>query len=223
MSSNDLVDEIWQPLNSAAAASRQMVECLASREIDDGDLLEIAATLNDLVDKHAASPQRDKHSELMSFPWLENVYGSQPDPLRLDKGEEIIGDPFSVASGALHPSGIGLRVFKESEEGVYGVASAGRMFAGPPERVHGGIQAHLMDEMMGAVTVLCGMSAVTAFIKVNYRGPAPLEVPLSLRAWIDQIDGKKVFLKATGEAEGQVFVDAEALYIKVPPEKHQGI
>ena len=37
MSSNDLVDGMWQPLNAAAAASRQMVECLASREIDDED------------------------------------------------------------------------------------------------------------------------------------------------------------------------------------------
>jgi hypothetical protein len=66
---------------------------------------------------------------------------------------------------------------------------------------------------MGALNRMRGRQAFTAYLNVNYRGPAPLNVDLSFRAWVDKIEGRKVFLKATGQESNKTFMDADGLFI----------
>ena len=203
----------WDALATAAAASRRLNRCLAETRLRDEETNEIATALDQLADKFAAGSQRDKLDDMLTRPHLAAIYNGKHTPLNLSPGDEIEFDPFSIAGGIFHPSSIGLKFFKESNESVLAVTSVHPMFAGPPERVHGGIQALIVDEVMGALNRMRGRQAFTAYLNVNYRGPAPLNVDLSFRAWVDKIDGRKVFLKATGQESNNIFMDADGLFI----------
>ena len=203
----------WDALATAAAASRRLNRCLAETRLRDEETNEIATALDQLADKFAAGSQRDKLDDMLTRPHLAAIYNGKHTPLDLSPGDEIEFDPFSIAGGIFHPSSIGLKFFKESNESVLAVTSVHPMFAGPPERVHGGIQALIVDEVMGALNRMQGRQAFTAYLNVNYRGPAPLNVDLSFRAWVDKIDGRKVFLKATGQESNNTFMDADGLFI----------
>ena len=203
----------WDALATAAAASRRLNRCLAETRLRDEETNEIATALHKLADKFVAGSQRDKLDDMLTRPHLAAIYNGKHTPLDLNPGDEIEFDPFSIAGGIFHPSSIGLKFFKESNESVLAVTSVHPMFAGPPERVHGGIQALIVDEVMGALNRMRGRQAFTAYLNVNYRGPAPLNVDLSFRAWVDKIEGRKVFLKATGQESNKTFMDADGLFI----------
>ena len=203
----------WDALATAAAASRRLNRCLADTRLRDEETNEIATALDELADKFVAGSQRDKFDDMMTRPHLAAIYSGKHTPLDLSPGDEIEFDPFSIAGGIFHPSSIGLKFFKESNESVLAVTSVHPMFAGPPERVHGGIQALIVDEVMGALNRMRGRQAFTAYLHVNYRAPAPLNVDLSFRAWVDKIDGRKIFLKAAGQESNKTFMDADGLFI----------
>jgi acyl-coenzyme A thioesterase PaaI-like protein len=91
-------------------------------------------------------------------------------------------------------------------------------WCGAPNVVHGGIQAALLDEVMG-VAGHCGFDAegaepfdlVTADFSLRYRRPCPAGVPLRLEGRVERVEGRDVFV--TGEirsAEGEVLTRAEA-------------
>lgn len=109
--------------------------------------------------------------------------------------------------------------------------------------VHGGVTAMLFDDTMGWMNAICRLHAegelesfiasggemtkastmlfgFTAYLHVNYRRPLPERVPVAIfRARLGRAEGRKLFLNASLEdASGQVFADAETLYI-VPREK----
>jgi acyl-coenzyme A thioesterase PaaI-like protein len=107
-----------------------------------------------------------------------------------------------------------LKFIKESDESVVGTGAIDPMFAGPPERVHGGVQALIIDEVMGALNRMRGRQAYTAYLHVDYRGPAPLGVALTFRAWVDQTDGRKIYLKGSGDGPEGRFMEAEGLFIQ---------
>ena len=88
------------------------------------------------------------------------------------------------------------------------------MFAGPPERVHGGIQALIIDEVMGALNRMRGRQAFTAYLKVDYRGPAPLGVPVTFTAWVHNTERRKITLLGFGEGPDGRFMEAEGLFIQ---------
>ena len=111
---------------------------------------------------------------MQTRPHLAAIYAGERTPLQLAVGDQIEFDPFSIAGGELHPASIGLEFRKESDESVVATGVIDPMFAGPPERVHGGIQALIVDEVMGALNRMLGRQAFTARLTVNYRAPAPL-------------------------------------------------
>jgi acyl-CoA thioesterase FadM len=79
--------------------------------------------------------------------------------------------------------------------------------------VHGGIQGLIVDEVMGALNRMLGRQAFTARLTINLRAPAPLDVELRFHAWIDQVDGRKITIKCTGESPDGVFLESDGLFI----------
>ena len=56
-------------------------------------------------------------------------------------------------------------------------------FVGPPGHSHGGIIATILDEGMGKVNKLYGITALTAKMEVKYIKPVPLGKPLVVEGW----------------------------------------
>jgi len=204
----------WDAVGRAASAMRRLNRALSGRRLPDDALDEITETIHDLADRFDVGTERSKLDDMMTRPHLAAIYAGQYTPLELAVGEEIEFDPFSLAGGEFHPGSIGLTYIKESDEGVIGTGTIDPMFAGPPERVHGGIQALVIDEVMGALNRMRGRQAYTAYLHVDYRGPAPLGVPLTFRAWVHQTEGRKIYVRGSGDGPEGRFLDAEGLFVQ---------
>ena len=104
---------------------------------------------------------------------------------------------------------------------VKGILKLAGGLNGFPDVCHGGIVATILDEIMGEVinvnlrnrTVL-RTSYMTAYINTTYLKPVETPGTVLARAWINKIEGKKLYESATIEdGEGTVLAKAEALFI----------
>jgi acyl-coenzyme A thioesterase PaaI-like protein len=90
---------------------------------------------------------------------------------------------------------------------------------GPPESVHGGAIAAVLDEAMGAVCWMNGHPVVGARITINYLHMTPLGFSGRVESWIEQIERRKIFIKSRLSAgDGKVHAEGEALFIELAPE-----
>ena len=204
----------WDAVAEAANAARRLNQAISGRHLPDEALKEIAADIESLAARFESGHERNKLDDMLTRPHLAAIYAGQYTPLDLEVGDEIEFDPFSIAGGDLHPASIGLSFVKDSDESVVCTGIIDPMFAGPPERVHGGVQALIIDEVMGALNRMRGRQAYTAYLKVDYIGPAPLSVSTTFRAWVHNIEGRKITLRGSGDGPDGRFMEAEGLFIQ---------
>ena len=57
---------------------------------------------------------------------------------------------------------------------------------------------------------------VTASLKVDYKKPTPIDIPLEIRGIIKEVKGKKVIIEARLIAEGEICVTGEIVAVQVP-------
>lgn len=97
----------------------------------------------------------------------------------------------------------------------FGVATEG-----PPDSVHGGAIAAVLDEAMGAVCWMNGHPVVGARITINYLQMTPLGFEGRVKSWIDHIERRKIFVKSTlTDGSGRVHAEGDGLFIKLQPEQ----
>ena len=90
---------------------------------------------------------------------------------------------------------------------------------GPPESVHGGAIAAVLDEAMGAVCWMNGHPVVGARITIDYRRMTPLGFEGRAEAWIDHLERRKIFIKSIlTDENGRVHAEGEALFVELLPE-----
>ena len=95
--------------------------------------------------------------------------------------------------------------------------------AGSPGRVHGGVLALTLDEVLGNAVTASGASGLTVALSVRFLGPTPIDQPVEVVARFTGQDGRKS--RATGEVAvgGVVTAEADALFIAVaPPIEQEG-
>ena len=88
---------------------------------------------------------------------------------------------------------------------------------GPPGHAHGGASAAVIAEAMGASVWQSGYRALLAHYELDYRQPVPLNAPVRVEAWVEKVDGRKVY--ARGRlllANGEVAVSGSGLYLHIP-------
>ena len=203
----------WSAVERAAVAMRRLNQALTGRRVDDAVLDEVTATVTAAADRLEQGTLRVKIDDMLSRPYLREIYEGLFFPLPLEVGDEIEFDPFSIGGGKFHPASVDVRYFKESDEAVTGLAIVDPMFAGPPERTHGGVVALIIDELMGALNRMRGRQAYTGRLTVHYRAATPLGVPLQLRAWIHDTSGRKIVQHAEVHGPEGLCVTAEGLFI----------
>ncbi len=140
-----------------------------------------------------------------------------PSPQDIARGSE-----YNTCFGCGAENELGLRMkFRELEPGLvesrYAVPDH---FRGPDGVIHGGIQATLLDEILGMAVSSAlgntGADVVTASFALRYKRPAPTLAEVVLRAQYERADGRSHFV--TGElrdADGNVCTTAEARWVHV--------
>jgi len=122
------------------------------------------------------------------------------------------------------PSGHRLRVryYKtESGDHLFGKILFGPGAQGPPDHVHGGAMAAILDEAMGGVAWQSGHPVVAANLDITFRRMLPLTTPCVVESEILAIDGRKITTRGVLRARdgAAIFAEGKALFV-VLDEKH---
>jgi acyl-coenzyme A thioesterase PaaI-like protein len=86
---------------------------------------------------------------------------------------------------------------------------------GAPGLAHGGVIAAAMDEGMGYFLWLLETMAVTAHLEIDYKRPVPMGARLDLEGEVSKVEGRKIHAWMRGSIDGEVAVEARALFLKV--------
>jgi acyl-coenzyme A thioesterase PaaI-like protein len=109
---------------------------------------------------------------------------------------------------------------KEDQHEIAALVEIGDNLCGHPGLVHGGIISALFDNTLGWLFIAMQQPpAFTANLNVNYRKPMPSNTTAVIKAHVTNVQGRKIFVNATWERDGQVFADATALFITPKPEQ----
>jgi acyl-coenzyme A thioesterase PaaI-like protein len=94
-----------------------------------------------------------------------------------------------------------------------------RFHVGGNGAVHGGVIPLFYDWHFGMVVSAAGRpDSRTAYLHVDYRKVTPTDEPLLSRAWIDSVDGRKLFVRAAmTDVDGNVLSEASGLMLKLLP------
>jgi acyl-coenzyme A thioesterase PaaI-like protein len=94
-----------------------------------------------------------------------------------------------------------------------------RYHVGGNNAVHGGVVAMMFDVMCGIIIHAVGRPiSRTAFLHVDYRNITPIDVPLTMRGWASEIEGRKTFVNAElTDSEGTVLAEANGLMVRLLP------
>jgi acyl-coenzyme A thioesterase PaaI-like protein len=132
---------------------------------------------------------------------------------------------FSPVSGPSNPMAPPVRLRIESgpprdgldvDYHVVGEVTFGPAYEGPPGHVHGGWVAAMFDELLGFAQLGPGF---TAYLHVDYRKPTPLEAPLTLCAWVDNVEGRKRVVRGECRHDDVLLTEAHGLFI-APKDDH---
>lgn len=189
----------------AAAAVRRLIHTLVAREADESVLERVAATANGLATVLAAAPRR-VHRDDGDSQVTARFSAPRPD------GAALFCFTDCMVAGPANPLSAGAHGHRDGDEAVLEVRLEPG-FEGLPGRSHGGILASLFDEVMGYALYMDAVPAFTAWLRVDYRAPVPVEQPLEFRARVRERAGRKCFLSAVARFDGQIVAEAEALFV----------
>jgi hypothetical protein len=145
----------------------------------------------------------------------ENVMGEGGDDGGMSDPNDFF--PYSPVVGRLNPIAPPVEMWRVNDpagQEIHGSATIGAAYNGPPDCVHGGVIAEILDELLGCVCVTNGLGGFTGTLTVVYRSTTPLSQPLTLRGWHDRSEGRKVFAKGTIHHGDTLCVEAEGIFIR---------
>jgi hypothetical protein len=96
----------------------------------------------------------------------------------------------------------------------------GDLYEGHPGFAHGGWVAAILDHVLGVVACSSGVAAMTGTLTTRYRRPTPLHTRLVCAGEVTRVEGRKVFCRASLEAEGALVAEAEGVYLRVDPDRY---
>ena len=198
-----------------AAAMRLVIERLSLSDAPEAELAAAAERLEQYAEHLRTHPQRRRYvgyaeSSLAEAP--ESPDPNIPDGFDLGGGHFDFS-PFIGRSNALAPP---IELFEEADR-VRGKATFGSAYEGPPGNVHGGYVAGAFDEVLGYVQSLAGTPGMTGRLIVHYRSPTPLHRELTFDSWVEKVEGRKIFTRATLHAGERLCAEAEGLFISIKP------
>lgn len=122
--------------------------------------------------------------------------------------------------GQRNEQGLRLR-FRRSENGhVEADYVVPESYGGAPGVVHGGIQAVLLDEVLGVTAHQAAKEGrwkiVTADFRLRYRRPTPTGKPLKIRGRLARVEGRDYFLEGEiVDSDGATLTTAEARWRQI--------
>lgn len=112
------------------------------------------------------------------------------------------------------PEGFGVRFRVADDKSIYANIVFDESKQGDVGILHGGAIAAVLDEAMGVAAYEHGHAGYTVSMTYNYKKHIPLQEPITVKARVDTVEGRKIF--ASCEAylpDGAVAVDGSGVFI----------
>ncbi|WP_405133264.1 PaaI family thioesterase [Nocardia sp. NBC_01388] len=105
-----------------------------------------------------------------------------------------------------------------SRDGVHARITFRTFHLGGNGAAHGGHVALGFDDLLG-MTAAVNTRAVTrtAFLHVDYRSITPLNTELQWHGWVERVEGRKVFVRATLHDGDRLCAEAHGLFLMLKP------
>ncbi len=136
-----------------------------------------------------------------------------PTLVDLSKVEPKEFFPYSPLIGELNPISPPFYFWRDDEM-LLGRGIFDSQYCGPPEAVHGGHVAALMDELLGVTGVVSGYGGFTGTLTVRYESTTPLDKELFLKGWIEDVEERKVIICGELKTENTICARAEGIFIR---------
>jgi acyl-coenzyme A thioesterase PaaI-like protein len=187
-----------------ADALRRLMDAAVLTTATDGELDAVITaldTISTLLEGADGERLRDR------LPW--------PDPERLHRGDV----PHNPVIGRANPLAPPMPIRVLPDHSVVSDVTMRSIHEGPPGALHGGWVASLLDQLIGMANAAAGVGGMTAELTVRYRKATPLNVPLTISARTDSVDGRKVFASGEIVADGVVTAEATGVFIQPSPDR----
>jgi acyl-coenzyme A thioesterase PaaI-like protein len=181
-------------LGALAQRTRELIDASLHTLVDHAEVEEITAQLEAITARLA------KESDPA---YLGVKIG--PDGSVRNHGNAVVGhrNPFAPP----------LKVERTKEGTAYAAFHLGAAYEGPPNLVHGGVSALILDQMLGEAAAAGGAPGMTGRLNLTYRRPTPLG-DLTAKAWIHEVEGHKTTVRGhIMGPDGEPTVEAEGLFI----------
>ena len=176
-------------------AVRELVDATIRTTVDDAEILAIQAEVEALTSRLRVSQLPGPFGVRFGGsgrgrPWGNTVVGLRnacAPPLVIEHDPSANGD-------------------------VWSDFHLGAAYEGPPNLVHGGVAAMILDQLLGEAAGAGGKPGMTGTLTLVYRRGTPLG-DLRAEAWIDRVDGIKTYAKGHIKDSDGVTVEAEGVFI----------
>jgi len=176
---------------------RQLNELAITLNSDSQALHEIAQITAQLASKFEQHSQHRLREYFTPLKQLHRREGLQPYA------------PFGGSHNPITPQ----LHYRIENDTIYAEASFGLTHEGPKGCVHGGMIAGIYDCVLAAAVVHHGYGGPTAQLNTRYIAPTPLQQNICFTAWLDRVEGNKVYVMGECHVGDTLVSSAEALFI----------
>ena len=136
--------------------------------------------------------------------------------------KQLKNSKMCLVCGTENPFGLNARFYQTTTDEIIGIFSAKELHQGFPGRIHGGMIASILDEVIGRVQSISDPEgwAVTVDLRIRYRKPLPLGTNLKAVSRMTR-DARRMF-EGTAEIylpDGTVAAEGWAKYFKGTPKE----
>lgn len=215
---------VWRERRKLAEAMRTVIERLIVSDAPEVELREATRRLEQYAEHLTTHPRRRRYAGVAESALARAEAGGVREeggvrrelpPSEFDAlgGGHFDYSPLIGRSNPLSPP-----IEMLAQEGrVYGRVVFGSAYEGPPGCLHGGYVAAAFDEVLGYAQSLTGNPGMTGRLVVHYRSPTPLHTELAFEAWVERVDGRKIWTRCTLHAGERLCAEAEGLFISIQP------
>jgi acyl-coenzyme A thioesterase PaaI-like protein len=193
---------------------RRIIDHLVQTDAPLADLEEATTAAHAFADRLAALPRRRAYEGIAEASIADPREQAFFDHSPIMGLANPVAPPLVVTD--IRAGGLGEGEERPTVEATVRMAWS---YEGPPASVHGGWVAALFDDVLGLAQGLTGNPGFTGTLTIKYRSPTPLDTDLDFRAWVDRVEGRKIFALGTCHAGDVLCAEAEGIFISVPPER----
>ncbi len=153
-----------------AARTRELVEAVVLSEAAVAELRTAAAQIAALAGRLGAR--------------------RRPAPIRAPAGpaDGLRRHRHNPVTGEANPLAPPIKIATTPEGTARAEFILGPVYEGPPDAVHGGVCAAILDSLLGSATAAGNRPGMTARLTLSYLRPTPLGVPLVAEAWVRGVE-----------------------------------